>query len=314
MKTNKGILFILAAASLWGMAGIFVKPMIAAGVDEMTIVFSRALFSFLFLGLIILFVDKKLFTIHFRDIGYFVSTGIFSIVMFNFCYYRTMDLSSLSVAAVLLYTAPFFVVLLSIFVFKEMLTVKKCIACICAFCGCVLVSGIIGDGTPISVECLIFGLLTGFGYSLYTIFGNILLKKGYRSFTITFYTFLFAFIGTLPLVDFKNILSSVFSLNYIPHFTETIKATLPFAGVLTVIVAILMALFNTVLPYILYTGGLKSVSAGSAPIIATVEPVVATLVGALIFKEELSLAGIIGIILVLGSVIILNIGEKGNEN
>lgn len=314
MKVNKGIIYILAAASMWGMAGVFVKPMIAAGVDEMSIVFLRALFSFITLAITVFFIDKTLFKIRLRDVGFFASTGIFSIVMFNFCYYRTMDLSSLSVAAILLYTAPFFVVIISFFLFKEKLSIKKSFACVSAFIGCVFVSGVIGNGTAISAECIIFGLLTGFGYSLYTVFGNILLKRGYSSFTVTFYTFLFAFLGTLPLVDFDNIFSVLFFKNYVPEHLNDLNITLPFSGFLVVIVAFLMAIFNTVLPYILYTNGLKTVSASSAPIIATVEPVVATLVGAVVFKETVTIYGLIGIILVLGSVIILNLGVKNNEN
>ena len=42
---------------------------------------------------------------------------------------------------------------------------------------------------------------------------------------------------------------------------------------------ILMALFNTVIPYIFYTKGLLGVEASVAPIIATLEPVVATVTG-----------------------------------
>lgn len=314
MKINKGVISILVAASMWGLAGIFVKPMLAAGVDEMSIVFSRALFSFLSLAVIVLFVNRNLFKIKLRDLPFFVASGIFSIVMFNFCYYRTMELSSLSVAAVLLYTAPFFVVILSSFLFKEKLTIKKCVACVCAFVGCVLVSGLIGDGTSISTECVVFGLLTGFGYALYTIFGNILLKRGYNSLTVTFYTFVFAFLGTLPLVDFKNLFTVVFSSDTIPKFVAEGSVNMPFGGFYVVIVAFLMALLNTVLPYIFYTNGLKKVSAGSAPIIATVEPVVATFVGLFVFSENISYTGILGIVLVLGSVVILNFGVGSNEN
>ena len=67
-----------------------------------------------------------------------------------------------------------------------------------------------------------------------------------------------------------------------------------------------MALVNTVVPYIIYTVGLNNIDPSKAPIIATVEPVVATVIGAAVYKEALTLSGVIGIILVLSAVVVLN--------
>ncbi len=290
MKNKYGTFLILAAASLWGGAGIFVRGMKGAGLDEMQMVFARALFSSVILAVLILFKDRSLFRIKLRDIWIFACTGVFSIVMFNFCYYKTMELSTLSVAAVLLYTAPFFVAVMSAVFFKEKMTAQKCIACVTAFIGCAFVSGAFSSAQRISAECIFYGLLTGFGYSLYTILGNVLIKRGYDSLTITFYTFVFALGGCIFLVN-------------------PIKALPIVLGGRALVVSVLMALLNTVIPYILYTNGLRSVEPSRAPIIATVEPVMATLVGAVVYREALTLHGIIGILLVIGSVTILNIRE-----
>lgn len=287
-KINLNMLLILAAASLWGTAGIFVRNVEKYGISEMQIVLLRAFFSALVIGIFMLIRDKKLFRIKVRDIGIFAAAGIFSIVLFNFCYYKTMALTSLSVAAVLLYTAPFFVVIISLFLFKQPLTLKKCAACVIAFAGCCLVTGVFGSGQRICVSALIFGILTGFGYSLYTVFGKILLDKGYHSLTVTFYTFVFAFCASLPLSDIGGICIS---------FKEA-----P-AGIAVVFS---MALINTVIPYIMYTAGLTGVDQSAAPIIAMIEPVVATVIGALLFDERLTASGGVGILLVLLSVFILN--------
>ena len=63
-----------------------------------------------------------------------------------------------------------------------------------------------------------------------------------------------------------------------------------------------------------YTKGLLGIDASSAPIIATIEPIVATIVGVVIFAEKLSVSGVLGIVFILGSVAILNVKEKSNEN
>ncbi len=286
-KINIHFIYVLLAAILWGTAGIFVRS-VENEVVKMQLVLCRAVFSALIFGIMILIKDRSLFKVRLRDLWIFISAGIFSIVIFNYSYYTTMSLTSLSVAAVLLYTAPFFVVLMSYFIFKERLTLNKSVACFTAFVGCCLVTGMFDSTQQIGTKAVFFGLLTGFGYALYTIFGELLLRRGYKTLTITFYVFLFAAFGSLPFVSVKETITGL---------TSSYKIF---------ITVFLMAVINTVLPYILYTAGLRGVNPSVAPIIATVEPVVATVVS-VYFKEYISFWGYIGIVLVLFSVIILNL-------
>ncbi len=281
-------IFILIAAGLWGTAGIFVRTAGEYDISQMQLVFGRAVLTALLIGLIMLFKNRADFKIKLKDIWLFIAAGLFSIVLFNYSYYTTMSVASLSVAAVLLYTAPFFVVFISRFLFGIALTVEKLVACLVAFVGCCFVSGLFDSAHRISGTALFFGLLTGFGYALYTVFGELLLKRGYGTLTITFYVFLFAGICTIPFID----------------VTKTVKYVTSDFSVLAVL--FLMALLNTVIPYIFYTTGLKGVDPSIAPIIATIEPVVATVVGAVCFSERITIMGAIGIILVLVSVVILN--------
>lgn len=274
---------------LWGTAGIFVRTIEKTDIKEMEIVLARAMFSTVILGIVILFKDKNLFKIKLKDLWLFVCGGIFSIVLFNYSYYKTMAQTSLSVAAVLLYTAPFFVMIISVFLFGEKITLNKAFALITAFIGCCLVSGLFGNSHTIGTSALVFGLLTGLGYALYTIFGELILRRGYHTLTLTFYVFLTAAIGTLPFIN--------------PNRTFNTYISQPKA----VLIMFLMAVFNTVLPYILYTAGLNGVEPSVAPIVATVEPVVATLVGTFIFGESITLLGILGILTVLFSVVLLNL-------
>lgn len=287
-RTNIYFLFILIAASLWGTAGIFVRTAEKHAVSQMQLVFGRAVLTAFLIGLIMLFKNRAAFKIRLKDLWLFISTGLFSIVLFNYSYYTTMSLASLSVAAVLLYTAPFFVVFISRVLFGLKLTAQKLIACLVAFVGCCFVSGLFDTAHRISGKALFFGLLTGLGYALYTIFGELLLKRGYGTFTITFYVFLFAGICTVPFIN----------------IVETVGYVAGEPSVLTVL--FFMALLNTVIPYIFYTTGLKGVDPSVAPIIATIEPVVATVVGAVCFRERITFMGVIGIVFVLVSVVILN--------
>ncbi len=296
-KSFLSIVYILIAASLWGTAGIFIRNL--EGVfSQINMVFGRALFSSIVFLVIILFKNKSLLKIKLKDFPWFAACGVFSIIMFNFCYYKTMQHTTLSVAAVLLYTAPFFVVAMSAIFFKEKLNFQKIICCLLAFVGCCMVSGLFDSKHTVSSAAIFYGVLTGFGYALYTIFGEILIKKGYNTLTINFYVFISAAVCCLFFTDVPKFVGACFSAQK------------------GVIILFLMAIFNTVLPYLFYTTALKKIETSKAPIIAIAEPVVATLIGTLIFKEKISLISVAGIVVVLGAVVILNLefGEKNGKN
>ena len=197
-----------------------------------------------------------------------------------------MNYCSLSVAAILLYTAPAFVMVMSFFLFKARFTTKKVLALICSFVGCVLVSGGFGGGS-IGVMGLLTGLGAGFGYALYSIFGRYALQRGYSSFTITTYTFLFAAAGCLPLTG-------------VQHIGECFKAD-PWL----LAFAILLTFLTTVAAYLLYTKGLAGMESGKASVLATVEPVMASMVGFVLFEEDFTMAAVLGIGMVLVSSILM---------
>ena len=290
-KVNFSVLAVLLAGVFWGTAGIYVRTLEKYEIGQMQLVLFRALFSAIIFALIVLFKDKTLFKVKLKDLWIFACGGLFSIVLFNFSYYKTMSLTTLSVAAVLLYTAPIFVCIMARLFFKERLNLQKVTACAIAFLGCCFVTGLFEGEHNIGAAAVGFGLLTGFGYALYTIFTTLAFKRGYKTLTITFYIFLFAAIFSLPLVDLGETVSQIAA--------APISLEVPAA----------MALLNTVAPYLLYTTGLKGVDASAAPIIATIEPVVATVIS-VAYGEEMTLLGGLGIVLVLGSVVLLNFKYK----
>ena len=81
-----------------------------------------------------------------------------------------------------------------------------------------------------------------------------------------------------------------------------------FAGNSTLICkTILLVLIVTLFPYLFYTKGLSGVENGTASVLASVEPVVATLAGVVVYKETLNLWNVIGIGMVLFSIVLINV-------
>ena len=109
----RGILFVLAAGICWGSIGPFIRTFNKAGLYSLDIVVLRSISTTIFLFLFLLVYDRRLLKIRLRDIWCFIGTGIVSMAFFNFCYFSLITISTLSVAAVMLYTAPVFVMILS---------------------------------------------------------------------------------------------------------------------------------------------------------------------------------------------------------
>ena len=144
MKKHNAVISVILAGILWGLIGVFIKKLSAFGFDSVQIAFIRMLIASLSFSLFILIKDKSLLRINIKDIWMFVGTGIISVSLFNICYFYTIIHSEASLAVVLLYTSPVFVVLISALLFKEKITINKVIALVISFAGCVLTAGLLG--------------------------------------------------------------------------------------------------------------------------------------------------------------------------
>ncbi len=292
LKTSLNSIYIIGAAILWGCIALFYDGLTRVGYSSSQVVCLRVVSAAILLAIYIGLKDPSLFRIRLRDIWMFIGTGVISLAFFNYCYFRAMDCLSHAVAAVLLYTAPIFVMLMSAVFFRESITVVKIISLALALVGCLLVTGVFAGGvtTPIGV---LFGLGSGIGYALYTIFGTVAAKR-YRSETISFYTFVLAGVAILPFAD--------------PADMYVVAVSFPTESILY---GVGIGLFICVLPYVLYTKGLRTTEPSRASILATLEPVVAAAIGVCVLHDPFSAEKGIGMVLIVGSIILLQtLGNK----
>lgn len=288
---QQAFLFVLLGAALWGTIGLFVEELSLAGLTSLQIVTVRVVSAALLLTAYLAFKRAELLKINFRDSFSFIGTGIFSIVFFNWCYFTAIEEVSLSIAVILLYTGPAFVAILSWIFFKEPMTRRKIFSLMLTLFGCALVVRLFPvDVGSLNIFGLLVGLGSGFGYALYSIFGKYALRK-YHSLTVITYTFLFASAFLVPV--------SGFTINF-----EMLSNTRIWMNIVG------LGIFPTVLAYLLYTTGLSKIESSRASIAATVEPVVATLIGVFIFDEILSIYQWTGILFVLIAVVLIQFKRK----
>lgn len=289
MKTQKkapACAAILAAASLWGIIGLWNRRLMAAGLSPLSIVTVRNFGGMVLLGLFFAARDRSVFRVEPRHLKYFFGTGVVSVMLFTVCYFSCQQICSLAAASILLYTAPSFVVVLSAVLWKEPVTKKKLLALGLTFLGCACVCGVFSGDLAVTPSGFSLGLGAGFFYALYSVFARYALAH-YGAMTVTVWTFLFAGPASLLLLRPAE-LSAAFGPN---------------PGLL--LTALALAVFSTAAPYILYTWGLAQVEPGRASIMASLEPVAAALAGVLAFGEPLGAAGAVGMICVLAGVYIL---------
>ena len=285
------ILSILLSGVLWGVISLFIRKLSAAGLSAMQICVVRLLIAApIFLAAALAFSTARL-RIRLRDIWIFLGTGVVSVVLFNYFYFYTIIHSEASVAVVLLYTSPIFVMILSAILFKEKVGPEKIIALAMTFIGCLLVSGVTSGGASLTPLVALIGVMSGLFYALYTIFGTFGLKR-YDPLTVTAYTFLFAFLASLPVSDAKGVFGAL---------SATPSLWLWCIGI---------AVISTVLPYFFYTWGLKKVEPSRAAILVAVEPLVASLLGIFAYGEGHDFPKILGILFVLGAILLLNKPKK----
>ena len=275
---------VILAGCLWGVINLFVKTLSAAGLGSLQIALGRLAAAALIFSVFLLIRDPSSFRIRLKDIWMFIGTGVVSVVFFNLCYFYTMIRGQASIAVVLLYTSPVFVMLFSALLFGERITPRKTAA----------LSGLIAGELSVTPLVLLSGIASGMLYALYTIFGRYALAR-YSTYTVTVYTFILAFIASIFFGDAPGLIRAL-------HAEPTL-----------ILWILGLAVVSTVFPYFLYTWGLQHMESGKAAILVAVEPVVGALIGMTVFREPHDLYKLIGIALIIAAIFVLNTGGESPD-
>lgn len=291
---NTGYIMILIAGFCWGALGLFVKELLVYGLNPMNIAFLRIFVGFIILFVYMVICKRELFKIDKKGLFHTAVLGFASQACFNICYSYAIEKTTISTAVVLLYTAPLFTTVCSMWVFKEKITYGKFALLILCITGSFFtVTGGIIHGLKINFIGVLSGLGAGLTYGLMPILGKRLMEE-HNQWTILLYSFLF---GSLFLIPVSNPIE----IFYIPFNFR----------MFCLIIA--LGLIPTALSYICYFKGLtKGVTPSKASVISTIELIVAVLISFSLYHEHIGFVKIIGIFLVLMAVILIqkeSVGE-----
>lgn len=270
-----GYLYVLAAACLWGLLGVVSRWAFEQGVGPLEVAFWRATLGAVLFGSQAVLIQKV--RLERADAGAVLGFGLVGISLFYGSYQLAIGSGGAALAAVLLYTAPAIVALLSWLFLREPMDAHKVGAVGLTLLGVALVS-LQGGGVRVTPAAVLWGLLSALTYATHYLFGKLYLNK-YSTPTVFLYALPVGALGLLPFVHFA------------PKNAEAWTAI----AFLTVA--------STFFAVTLYFAGLRRLEATRASVVATIEPVVAALAAWLWWGERFSLLGYLGAGLVLAGVV-----------
>lgn len=285
---NIGGIQVFTAGAIWGTIGLFITQLNRCGSDSMMTSLLRVLFAFLIMSVITTVKSgPRSFIVDGKTLLSCALLGIICHGIYNVFYSIAVVKAGVTISAVLLNIAPVFTALTSLVMFSERLTPIKLFAIAVNVLGCILaVTG--GDISlaGLSVTGILFGIGAGFCYSLTAIIGRIAGGKA-DAFVISTYSYLFA---ALFLALFIKPMGTEISVN-----REML------------IWGFLFALIPTSIAYIIYYKGVQKITESSkVPVYASVETIVAAVLGVLILHESIGIINIGGIALVIASIALMN--------
>jgi DME family drug/metabolite transporter len=287
-----GVLAVVAAASIWGTLGLFAKILYAQGVSFEALVAVRASVGWVAVMAFVLATGKaKSLRVSGRDLAFLAPLGLVGIGFFYLLYFFTVGESTVGTAAILLYSSPAFVVVLARLFLREALNAAKVLALSLTAGGIFLVAGAYDPSNlEVTPTVLLTGLLSGLTYGLYSIFGRPLTGHLSPSIILSYALFF----GSLLLVA-----AALPTLDTLAGLPASSYALL-----------FMLAVVHTTLGFALYTFGLARLGAGRAAIVATVEPVVAGVLGTALLGEALTAPKLVGALLVISGAALAQVSRS----
>lgn len=267
---------IVVAALLWATLGVFSRELLDAGVSAQVVGFWRAVAG----GACFVVhaaVTRRLRVPPRPDLPLLLGFAVVGVTVFFVALPNAVETGGVSLAWILLYTAPAFVAVLAPAVLGERVTATTAALVAVTVLGVALVVTSGGStGVRVSATSVAWGLLSGASYSSYYLAGKRLLAR-FDPVTLGALVLPIGAIGLVP-VSFSGAG---------PH-TGRDWALVAGLGVIA-----------TYLPYLAYYAGLRRVAASRAVVVATLEPVAAVVLAATVYDERLGAGAAVGGLLIV---------------
>ena len=287
--------FIAMAGILWSTLGLFGNILMERGLSSEQVAFTRLFIGFIVLSLYSLIRRPEVLKINLKGLLYCGAIGIICQGLFNKCYFKAVEVTGVSIAAVLLYTSPLFLAVFSKIVYKEKMTRAKIISLILCCIGAIMaVTGGVLDLEGINTYGIIMGIMAAITYALMPIISKNALKE-FSSETILIYGFLFGAMFMIPSAKPVEMMGFVTNMNVLPYM-------------------ILLGVFPAAMAYIFYAEGIaRGCELSIVGVVASVELIAASIIGWAVVGEVFTIGKAIGVAIMFISAFTAVAGNKEVE-
>lgn len=290
---SRGSWAILAAGTLWGTTGVSTQAIYHfSPTNALSVAFMRMAIGALVLLLFCWrLLGRRMWQVKGRDALLMIFLGVMQAI-FQFSYLAAIPYCGVTIATLIaLCVAPVIVVFFSAFFLRERVTLKIIIALACALGGTVLLTG--APAGPQQTDRVLIGVvLSVICAASYAgvILGGRALSNRYHPLQVNAASF-----GLGALILFACSLSTQLVWSY---------------PTTSWLLLVYMGCIPTALAYVLFQTGMRSTPATLTSILTLAEPLTAAILAWVLFGERLSPLGILGALLLLGTIFLLARGEK----
>jgi RarD protein len=187
--------------------------------------------------------------------------------------------TTIATATVCYNIAPVFVIILTPFVLKARVPLKKWLCVMAAFVGIILVSDLISFGAGVAP---IVGVLLSLSAALFYSCVTLINKKitGISSYDITVVQLFSASVVIAPYAFFVEEIR--------PEMFDTVS----------IILLLLLSVVHTGIAYVLYFSSVRELSSDTVAVFTYIDPIGAVLISVFAFNESMSPLGIVGAVII----------------
>jgi len=269
----KGLLSVHSAVLIFGLTALFSK-LISLTALEITLL--RSIFAMLVISILFLGQRKSIQLSKTKDYGTVIVLGVL-LALHWVTYFHAMQVSSVAVGVIALYTFPIMTVFLEPLFHGEQPHIKDVMSALTVLFGIYLLVPEFSLSNE-TTQGILWGVLSALFFALRNIIQGHYFK-GYTARHSLFYQTLVTFVVLLP-----------FSFEVIPEVT-----TIQWGQLL------ILGIFFTALPHTLFAFGLLNLKAKTVSLVACVQVVYATIFAAFLLSEWPQLSTIIGGLIVVSA-------------
>jgi drug/metabolite transporter, DME family len=307
---NRGYTLGLIGIAFWSTTAIFISYLLKNyPLQPLTLAFWRDLFVVTALAIGLAVFRRSALRIAPGQYRFLIAYG-FSLTLMNVSWTLSVALNGAAVSTVMVYASPGITAIAAHFFFKERLSPLRVLAFMGALLGAFFVAKADDPAQwTLNAGGIIIGALSAFGFAFYSLMGKAVSHRHINSWTATLSAFSVATIFLLPTALITLALGQAtapIGAERAASFSLFSLGT-QWSGWLILFV---LAVVPTLGGFGFYTASLGYLPAGTANLLATLEPLLTTILAYLLLNETLSPTQLIGGALIVFSVISLRLEER----